>query len=253
MLWPVQTVKGRDSGCLAAPSLRVCWVFGAFAPLAERRPVFQAEAFCRTGRRISLSQPGLGGHGVPLEGQRGGDSGRRSMIHFKKPKGPPMPGPHQRANRARSHVRAQIEHVFAEQKSRMGLFVLTFGLARATAKIGLANLAYNMRRLIWLETLPTPACPRGHHLGTDPVVAPPPPAILTDRRSSRQASRRAERHREPIQPHRSSNRPAGSAEVLAALTETDETVNVRNAVNALALMRKPSIQDLAQTAAINGR
>jgi hypothetical protein len=33
----------------------------------------------------------------------------------------------------------------------MGLFVRTIGLARATAKIGFANLVYNMRRLLWLE------------------------------------------------------------------------------------------------------
>jgi hypothetical protein len=41
--------------------------------------------------------------------------------------------------------------VFAEQKARMGLFVRTIGIARATTKIGLANLLYNMRRLVWLE------------------------------------------------------------------------------------------------------
>ena len=84
-------------------------------------------------------------------------AGRRSMVHFKKPKGRSMPGAHQRANRARSKVRSSVEHVFAEQKSRMGLFVRTIGIARAKAKIGLANLAYNMRRLIWLKSNPVPA------------------------------------------------------------------------------------------------
>ena len=74
------------------------------------------------------------------------------MIHFRKPKGRPLPRPHQRANRARSKVRSSIEHVFADQKSRMGLFVRTIGIARAKAKIGLANLVYNMRRLIFLES-----------------------------------------------------------------------------------------------------
>jgi transposase, IS5 family len=78
-------------------------------------------------------------------------AGRRSMIHFRKPKGRPMSGPHQRANRARSKVRSAVEHVFAEQKARMGLFVRTIGLARARVKIGMANLAYNMRRLVWLH------------------------------------------------------------------------------------------------------
>lgn len=79
-------------------------------------------------------------------------AGRRSMVHFKKPKGQAMPEPHRRANRARSKIRSVVEHVFAEQKARMGLFIRTVGIARATIKIGLANLAYNMRRLIWLET-----------------------------------------------------------------------------------------------------
>ena len=39
----------------------------------------------------------------------------------------------------------------------MGLFVRTIGLARATLKIGLANLVYNMRRLLWLERHAAPA------------------------------------------------------------------------------------------------
>jgi hypothetical protein len=34
----------------------------------------------------------------------------------------------------------------------MGLFVRTIGIARARVKIGLANLAYNMRRFVWLRT-----------------------------------------------------------------------------------------------------
>ena len=62
-----------------------------------------------------------------------------------------MPARTSKANAKKSAVRAHIEHVFAEQKARMGLFVRTIGIARATTKIGLANLLYNMRRLIWLE------------------------------------------------------------------------------------------------------
>ncbi len=34
----------------------------------------------------------------------------------------------------------------------MGLVVRTIRLARATVKIGLANIAYNMRRAVWLTT-----------------------------------------------------------------------------------------------------
>lgn len=43
-----------------------------------------------------------------------------------------------------------IEHVFAGQKHRMGLFIRTIGIARARIKIGMANLAYNFQRLVWL-------------------------------------------------------------------------------------------------------
>ena len=84
-------------------------------------------------------------------------AGRRSMIHSKRPKGRPMPGPHQRANGARSKVRAAIEHIFGEQTARMQLTIRTIGLARAKTKIGLVNLADNMRRLVWLDAKTVPA------------------------------------------------------------------------------------------------
>ena len=45
-----------------------------------------------------------------------------------------------------------VEHVFACQKGPMGLVVRTIGIARAKVKIGLANLAYNMRRFLFLTT-----------------------------------------------------------------------------------------------------
>ena len=79
----------------------------------------------------------------------------KSHIHRKKPTSRPMPPRTARANAKKSAIRAHIEHVFAEQKARMGLFVRTIGLARATTKIGLANLVYNMRRLLWLDRQPT--------------------------------------------------------------------------------------------------
>jgi len=56
-----------------------------------------------------------------------------------------------RANGRRSKTRAFVEHVFAQQKSRMGLFVRTIGIARARTKIGMANLAYNLMRFVWSE------------------------------------------------------------------------------------------------------
>ena len=62
-----------------------------------------------------------------------------------------------RANGRRSKIRAVIEHVFAQQKSRMGLFVRTIGMARARAKIGMANLTYNILRFAWHEGRSTAA------------------------------------------------------------------------------------------------
>jgi len=74
-----------------------------------------------------------------------------SRIHRKKPPGKPMPERTRRANAAKSKVRSCIEHVFAEQKSRMGLFVRTIGITRAATKIGMANLVYNLKRFVFLE------------------------------------------------------------------------------------------------------
>jgi IS5 family transposase len=81
----------------------------------------------------------------------------KSMIHFRKPKGKPMDARRQRANASRSKVRSGVEHVFAAQKHRMGLFVRTIGIERASMKIGMANLAYNFQRLAWLEGRTAPA------------------------------------------------------------------------------------------------
>ena len=45
----------------------------------------------------------------------------------------------------------RIEHVLAHQKNRFGLFIRTIGIARAEAKLTLANLAYNFDRLVFHE------------------------------------------------------------------------------------------------------
>ena len=78
-------------------------------------------------------------------------AGRTSKIHFRRARGKPLPPAHQCANRARSKVRGLVEHVFAEQKERMRLFVRTVGLGRASAKIGLAKIAYNIKRCVCLD------------------------------------------------------------------------------------------------------
>jgi len=74
-----------------------------------------------------------------------------SRIHRRKPVGRPMPRHTARANARKSSIRAAVEHVFAHQKTRFGLFIRTIGLARAEAKLTLANIAYNFDRLIFHE------------------------------------------------------------------------------------------------------
>ena len=84
------------------------------------------------------------GHGIKRQS-------KVSRIHRKKPSGRPMPERTAKANAVKSKVRARVEHVFAHQKDKMGLFIRTIGIKRAEAKITLANLAYNMHRLIFHE------------------------------------------------------------------------------------------------------
>jgi IS5 family transposase len=83
--------------------------------------------------------------------------GRVGHLQRKKPRGQPMPRHVARGNAKRGKVRAAVEHVFAAQKQRLGLIIRTVGIARARAKIGLANLAYNFTRFAWLAAQGLPA------------------------------------------------------------------------------------------------
>ena len=83
--------------------------------------------------------------------------GYESDIHHKKPKGRPMSEATSRANGRRSKVRAFVEHVFAHQKNRFGLFIRAIGIERARVKIGMANIAYNLTRYVWHQGRSAPA------------------------------------------------------------------------------------------------
>ena len=72
-------------------------------------------------------------------------------MHQKRMPRRPLPENLARANAKRSVVRSAVEHVFAGQKHRMGLFIRTTGIASARIKIGMTNLAYSFQRLAWLE------------------------------------------------------------------------------------------------------
>ena len=68
------------------------------------------------------------------------DSAYRSHIHTKGQAGKPLSEAQQRANKKRSR-----------HKQMAGDFVRTIGHARARLKLGLINMAYNMKRWRYLE------------------------------------------------------------------------------------------------------
>ena len=77
--------------------------------------------------------------------------GYRPRFQRKGQKIRPLSAWKKQGNRTRSRIRSRVEHVFGAQLQRSGtLLVRCSGLARARAKIGLRNLAYNMDRLGFL-------------------------------------------------------------------------------------------------------
>ncbi len=75
-----------------------------------------------------------------------------SHIHRRGTRNKPLTKRQEAANKTRSKVRARVEHVFGNQHSSMGgKFLRTIGFVRASMKIGMQKLAYNMRRFVVLE------------------------------------------------------------------------------------------------------
>ncbi len=73
-----------------------------------------------------------------------------------------------RAKKAKSKISAHVEHVFARPKDRMDLFICKVGRAKAMAKIGLANLVSNVKRLISAPDRTGVRAPRGAHANRAP-------------------------------------------------------------------------------------
>lgn len=79
-----------------------------------------------------------------------------NRIHYRSWHGAGLPEWQKETNRRRSKIRARVEHVFGHQVKSMRMTVVRgIGLARASLKIGLANLVYNMSRLVQLERCTT--------------------------------------------------------------------------------------------------
>jgi hypothetical protein len=111
-------------------------------PLVERNAPL-------TGRTHALAPDGT----APLRWSRSALRWRNSAVPAHQAGAPHFA----RGNAARARERSRVEHVFAAEKHRMGLVVRTVGLLRANAKITLANLAYNLSRMVWIEGRAAPA------------------------------------------------------------------------------------------------
>lgn len=129
------------------PDARTIWLFrekltraGAIEGLFAR-----FDAALRSSGHIAMSGQIVDASLIAAPKQRNTEAEKQAIRE-----GRPMPERTRLANGARSRIRSRIEHVFAAQKARTGLFVRTTGIARATTRIGLANLVYNMKRLIFI-------------------------------------------------------------------------------------------------------
>ncbi len=75
-------------------------------------------------------------------------AGIESYIHEKGARNCPLTEEQKESNHIKSKTRIRVEHVFAAQTAMGGIIVRTIGIERAKVKIGLMNLAYNMKRLL---------------------------------------------------------------------------------------------------------
>ena len=83
--------------------------------------------------------------------QRLREKSRTSHIHERAHRNKPLTPEQEAANTARSRVRVRVEHVFGHMATAMnGCYVRTIGIARARAKTGLENIAYNISRFTFL-------------------------------------------------------------------------------------------------------
>ena len=78
--------------------------------------------------------------------------GYRSKVHKKGTCAKSLTEKQRITNTKKSTVRARVEHIFGYIKNSLnGDFVRVMGIVRATAKITLTNLAYNINRFCYLQ------------------------------------------------------------------------------------------------------
>lgn len=100
----------------------------------SKRPVFADSAYRSQERESQLANVGI-----------------PSRICEKGARHCPLTDAQKAMNKAKSKIRARVEHVFGAQAQMGGHLVRTIGFLRARFKIGMMNLVYNMVRLMQLQ------------------------------------------------------------------------------------------------------
>ena len=123
----------------------------------DKRPVYADSAYRSKEQEEKLAQAKIA-----------------SQVCEKGARNHPLTDAQKVSNKSKSKTRVRVEHVFATQAQMGGHIVRTIGLARAAVKIGLMNLAYNMKRLGQLlkygaksvSSYPKPRCRTGAPIAT---------------------------------------------------------------------------------------
>ena len=96
----------------------------------DKRPVYADSAYRSKEQEAKLTEANIA-----------------SQIIEKGARNHPLTDAQKASNKGKSKTRVRVEHVFGTQVQMGGHLVRTIGLVRAAVKIGLMNLAYNMKRL----------------------------------------------------------------------------------------------------------
>jgi IS5 family transposase len=80
--------------------------------------------------------------------------GVKNRIHEKGKRNKPLTKGQERENKAKSHIRVRVEHVFGMMTNTMkGITIRSIGIVRACFNIGLMNLVYNLSRYAYLRRI----------------------------------------------------------------------------------------------------
>jgi IS5 family transposase len=77
-----------------------------------------------------------------------------NRIHERGYRNKPLTKTQQRNNKAKSHIRVRVEHVFAHMTNTMkGITIRSIGIVRTCFNIGLMNLVYNVSRYVYIKRM----------------------------------------------------------------------------------------------------